>query len=205
MRTGFWIACASSILFYQPSFGQAIVVPDDNMRLSPHVDSQLLNTSLYSSVNAENCDGILCAYVTFNYVNGMLDFRTNQFAGRQGDYFLVSAGDIFSEATIGKYPAVFLEGRIPGPPIQVGTSDFFLGVHIGGSTDYGWVQFRPSDGEVTMVANTMSYGSRGIVVGTTQVVPEPTFGAIVSIALTALISNVRDPRAGYRSTINYSK
>jgi hypothetical protein len=47
---------------------------------------------------------------------------------------------------------------------------------------YGWVHLRPVNGVLTMVGNVMSYGSPGIVVGTTMLVPEPATWALATVA-----------------------
>jgi hypothetical protein len=122
-----------------------------------------------------------------------LDFRAEQPLGWANDWYLVSPGDVFSEATRATYPAMFEDNR-PGPPVEVGASDFYLGFHLPVSTAYGWVRLRPIGGAVTMVANAVAYSSRGIVVGTTQVVPEPTSAAVLPIALAALICKLRITR-----------
>jgi hypothetical protein len=78
---------------------------------------------------------------------------------------------------------------------EVGTGDFYIGVWlVTGSSPftqrgqyYGWVHLRPVDGMLTMVANAMSFNSRGIVVGTLQVVPEPASAAIAVVGLVALL------------------
>jgi hypothetical protein len=180
------------ILLQEASFGQPIVVPNDNVRLSPFLNDHLLNVGLSPSANVSNCGDLVCSYVVFEYENGVLDFGADhQFATISGDWYLVPAGDIFSEATIDQYPAMFLQGRLIGPPVEVGTSDFYLGVRLDISEAYGWVRLRPIGDMVTMVANAVSYNSRGIVVGTTQVVPEPTSSVVLPFAMAALFYNLR--------------
>jgi hypothetical protein len=187
MRAVFWVACIWALLGQQAGFSQPIVVPNENVLLSPVGDEHLLNVSRSPSFDADNCQELFCSFVVFEYENGVLDFGADhQFLTVSGDWYLVSAGDIFSEATTDQYPAMFLQGHLVGPPVDVGTSDFYLGVGLDTST-YGWVQLRPIDGGLTMVANVIAYGSRGIVVGTTQVVPEPTSRPLLLIGLAALI------------------
>jgi hypothetical protein len=173
MRASFWIACACATSLQQISFGQAIVVPETNVALGESfLGDNELSVSL-GSITAENCEDPFCAFVRFSYANGVIDFGGPQLLGQTGDWYLVSVGDIFSDSTIAILPVIYLEHQFPGPnPVQVGTSDFFLGVRLNPST-YGWVQLNPIDGDLTMVANAMSYGSRGIVVGILIVVPEP--------------------------------
>jgi hypothetical protein len=115
----------------------------------------------------------------------------------QSDWFLVQPGNTFSAATInaGQFPAIV---NVISPPqggeVTVGPGDFYLGVRTGRGFEgprpkrnaYGWVHLRPVNGVLTMVENVMSYNSRGIIVGTTTVVPEPstvpTIGMAISLA-----------------------
>jgi hypothetical protein len=172
------------MLLAQAAFGQPIVVPNDNVRLSPFLNDHLLNVGLSPSSNVSVCGDLVCSYVVFEYENGVLDFGADhQFATISGDWYLVSAGDIFSEATIDQYPAMFLQGRLVGPPVEVGTSDFYLGVRLDISDAYGWVRLSPIDGMITMLANAIAYRSRGIVVGTLHTVPEPSSAGLTIVGL----------------------
>lgn len=73
--------------------------------------------------------------------------------------------------------------------MAVGPNEFYLGVRTGAGfggnpvppnrTAYGRVHLRPVNGVLSMVENVMSYNSRGVIVGTTSVVPEP-FGACIN-------------------------
>jgi hypothetical protein len=194
MQARFWIACAWLLLFQQASFGQPIVVANDNIRLRPSpFDSHLLNVARSPSSDVNNCEDLVCTYVVFDYEDGVLEFGPNQFLTLSGDWYLVSAGDIFSKETKGAYPAMFVD-RDWGPPVAVGTSDFYLGVNLDILGAYGWVQLRPMDDMMTMVANAIAYDSRGIVVGTTQVVPEPISRVMLSVALAGVISSLRIAR-----------
>jgi hypothetical protein len=98
-------------------------------------------------------------------------------------YRIVDYRDVFNPRVIGD--------RVG----EVGTGDFYLGIWIVNGDplqppplqNYGWVHLRPVDGELTMVSNAMSYLGRGIVIGTTIVVPEPATAAIVVIGLLAVL------------------
>jgi hypothetical protein len=92
---------------------------------------------------------------------------------------------------LGEFPVVLnLAPPASSPPALVGTGDFFLGVRTGLGYNlpqdrnvYGWVHLRPVNGVLTMLENVMSYNSRGVVVGTTIVVPEPMSNSILAFAL----------------------
>ena len=116
----------------------------------------------------------------------------------QSDWYLVEPGDAFSDAAIAavQFPVLF-DANWPntpiGGPVSLGSGEFYLGVRTGAGfgggpnrTAYGWVHLRPDGGGLTMVENVMSYNSRGIIVGTTTVVPEPAALAIVAIAVSLL-------------------
>jgi hypothetical protein len=112
----------------------------------------------------------------------------------QSDWFLVQPGNIFSDATIqaGQFPAILNVLPPPqGGEVTVGPGEFYLGIRTGRGfvgpgqprrNAYGWVHLRPENGALTMVQNVMSYNSRGIIVGTTTVVPEPAALALVAVA-----------------------
>jgi hypothetical protein len=111
------------------------------------------------------------------------------------DWFLVQPGDVFSAARIaaGQFPPIVTFGPQSYPPVSVGAGDFYLGVRTGqGATRdcFGWVQLRQISGigtTVVMIDNVMSYDSRGIIVGTTTVVPEPAASGLGLVGLGAVI------------------
>jgi hypothetical protein len=129
--------------------------------------------------------------ITFQYDGAKIKV-TNILLDEGSDWFLVQPGDVFSAATVnaGQFPAIMNLSPPPhGGEVAVGSGEFFLGVRTAGNppgnyfnrTTYGWVRLRPENGVLTMVENVMSFNSRGIIVGTATVVPEPL--AIVSIGL----------------------
>lgn len=73
--------------------------------------------------------------------------------------------------------------------LDVGFGEFFLGVNTG-NTDgagfpprnlYGWARLRNTAGNLTLEDNAMTYSGSGIIVGTTQVIPEPAlFGLFIA-------------------------
>jgi hypothetical protein len=111
------------------------------------------------------------------------------------DWYFVQPGNAFSDVAVaaGQFP-VIIDFNSFGMA-TVGPGEFFLGVRTSfGSasppgppnrTAYGWVHLRPENGVLTMVENVMSYNSRGIIVGTTTVVPEPASIALLVLGLTS--------------------
>ena len=137
--------------------------------------------------------------IHFDYENGIIDAG---FVSADGgiDLFLVQPNQVFSPAAVDAGSVTVIHNLVPpksSPPVFVGTSDIYLGVrtgvgfippftpdHVVPNRDvYGWVHLRPVNGVLTMVENVISYNSRGIVVPTTSVVPEPTSAAMVACGL----------------------
>jgi hypothetical protein len=128
----------------------------------------------------------------------------------QSDWFHVRPGDVFSAATItaGQFPTILNRDPLQNGEVEVGPGEFYLGVRTGlgysyfdngnygppNRNAYGWVRLRPDNGVLTMVENVMSYNSRGIVVGTTTVVPEPASLATMGVGLLLAIWRLRLPR-----------
>jgi hypothetical protein len=123
----------------------------------------------------------------------------------QSDWYLVQPGDVFSATTInaGKFPLIFNTTPLQNGEVPVGSGDFYLGVRTGRGFEgtignpgpprrdaYGWVHLRPVSGVLTMVGNVMSYNSRGIIVGTKTVVPEPStvLSIVIAISVATLFS-----------------
>jgi hypothetical protein len=118
------------------------------------------------------------------------------------DWYVVHSGDEFSRANIGAglFPTLIRVSPttpIPGPSLNVGTGDFWLGVAtgtvlFGERTVYGWVHLHPSfpgSTSLQMVENVMTYNSLGVIVGTTTaIVPEPNTIAMSFCALVWCLS-----------------
>jgi hypothetical protein len=180
----------------------AQVVIDENARFGVSPDPGLGDYRL----GASKCvawDGPACLdtqpSIHFDFGNGVID--SGFVSADEGiDLFLVQPNEVFSAAAVEAGSVTVIHNLVPpksSPPVFVGTSDFYLGVrtgvgfippftpdHVVPNRDvYGWVHLRPVNGVLTMVENVMSYNSRGIVVGTTTVVPEPMSAAMLIVAL----------------------
>ena len=86
------------------------------------------------------------------------------------DWYVVNEGDEFSLATIGSGQfAVLLEACVAGPPVEVPSGEFYLGVATGlGFGDrevFGWVRMKSEAGVLEMVRNVIAYDCDGIIVG----------------------------------------
>lgn len=104
------------------------------------------------------------------------------------DWYFASFGNEFSDVNIqANLFQVFVRGTNSGfetNEIDVGYGSFYLGVNTGKMISgndpfpprnlYGWVHLQNSDGNLTMLGNAMSYQGPGIIVGTTQAIPEPS-------------------------------
>jgi hypothetical protein len=96
--------------------------------------------------------------------------------------FVVEPGNLLSESNIatGQFQELRFFDLQPTPvPVGGGETGFYLGV-AELSEEYtdqlGWIHLRPRilpSSELEMVQNVMSYNTRGIIVGTTTIVPEP--------------------------------
>jgi hypothetical protein len=118
-------------------------------------------------------------------------------------WYVVSAGQALTQQTIqqGLVAPLITSGPIFHPSVKlIRGQDVYLGVVTGqgnGPEDrdvYGWVLLRPVGAflpTLTMIDNTMSYQSEGIIVGTSIVVPEPTHAALVGGMLLSLILSWR--------------
>ena len=112
------------------------------------------------------------------------------------DWYLVDAGDPFSEAKIdaGLFTPLFVN-IVSSGPVPVGPGSFFMGVSTGqGFTDFpdpnrdvfGWIELSISGTDLTDAGNAVAYGAKGIFVGTNIPIPEPSTALLLASALAAL-------------------
>lgn len=177
MRTDFCIACLFAAMITQQAWAQTVVVPNDNVRLSRINEMG----DYYLFVCAETvCTDPGRPYFAFlSYTGSSITIDPNMTSADYQYYHVANFGEVFNPRVIGNSLG------------EVGTGDFYLGIWIPTGDplnppplqDYGWVHLRPVNGELTMVSNAMSYLGRGIVIGTTTVVPESTTAMIGAIGL----------------------
>jgi hypothetical protein len=184
-------------LAFAPAFGQ-VVVENDNVVYGDSLNK--LSFSVYKE--AEIGD------VNFTVANFTLSGSELKFDGGSLDegssWYAVQPGDLFSPQTIasGEFTPLVTFGPMSYPAVNVGAGDFYLGIrtfslNAPGKSAFGWVHLN-SDGtelasHATMVSNAMSYGSRGIIVGTTILVPEP-YGLAMVAGLGVVASSQRVSR-----------
>ena len=182
----------------------AQVVINENVRfnaIAPSLGEYRIAASKCVTWDAPACLGAQPS-VALRYDSGILD--AGLVTLDEGiDLFVTQPNDVFTAKNVemGNFPIVLnLVPPVSSPPAPVGTGDFYLGVRTGvgfvalgipNRDVYGWVHLRPVNGILTMVENVMSYNSRGIVVGTTIVVPEPTSLAMVACGLVIGLINGR--------------
>ena len=180
MRANLWIMCMCTVLGAQESFAQTVVVPNHNVEFQ--------RTNQASEYRIDVCPAAACPdpgfryFATLSYSGSSIGLDPNMKSADYHYYRIVDYGDVFNPTVIGDSVG------------EVGTGDFYLGIWITNGDplqppplqNYGWVHLRPVDGELTMVSNAMSYLSRGIVIGTTIVIPEPTTTMIAAIGLYTL-------------------
>jgi hypothetical protein len=124
--------------------------------------------------------------ILINASGSILTFVTTNL-DEASDWYLVSFEDAFSKANIQSnlFPVfVRTSSGFESNVLDVGFGSFYLGVNTGnidGGYDpfpprnlYGWVHLQNTGGSLTMLGNAMSYSGSGIVVGTTQAIPEPS-------------------------------
>jgi hypothetical protein len=120
-----------------------------------------------------------------------------------GNFYVMQPGDVLSHATANQLMV------IRQTPITVPPGDRYLGARIIGGlgTSFGWLHLRPGQDKVLrVVSNALAFGTNGIIVGTTQVVPEPAAwimvaaGAIVVFWRGIVVSAVRLPPPTFRAS-----
>jgi hypothetical protein len=121
------------------------------------------------------------------------------------DWYSTSLLDEFSRSSIlGDSHQVFVRATILGfesNDLTTGFGDFYLGVNTGDIgtpwTDlpprnlYGWAHLQNIGGNLSMLENAMSYRGTGIVVGTTQIIPEPSSYILIICGLAITVSRRR--------------
>ncbi len=112
------------------------------------------------------------------------------------DWFLTSINQEFSEASItaSAHPVFIKQTPIYQDfPLDTGLGDFYLGVNTGNSDGvgftprniYGWAILRNDSGNLSLLDSAFSYGGSGIIVGTTNTVPEPSSCVFIATGFSA--------------------
>jgi hypothetical protein len=171
----------------------AVLVPNANIQFSNSGDHPPANYT--AVVNQNNAADLTQAWFQLSgnassgYSFGLTTYLTDEGA----DWYWVSNGEVFSKQTISDH--IWMDNLafpFSTSPRPVAT-DFYLGVSTGNIDSgpdqrdvFGWVHFKIVLGALTMVENVLAYESVGIVIGTTQTVPEPSTFAIAAASLIAV-------------------
>jgi hypothetical protein len=169
----------------------AVVVSDTNVSLS---DGAPISDYVLAVFKQETTNPTT---MWFDVSGGMLSWA-NINVDEASDWYLTSYGDAFTQATIqaGDFP-IFVRATDTGfesNDLDVGLGDFYLGVNTGYGSRiglpaprdvYGWVHLQNSGGTLSMLGNAVAYDEGGIVIGTTQAIPEPPSAALFLSALAA--------------------
>ena len=113
--------------------------------------------------------------------------------GEPNNWYVVSEGDIFSEANIdsGIFPNIsFNPLGGPQPEVDLGTlGDHFFAVtekpHL--SFGYGWAKVRLSEDPPQLLESAFASGVEGIVIGTQTIVPEPEAYSTAWLGIAVLV------------------
>ena len=174
LATGLVLTC------HHQSVGAPVVVANSNVVVSPNTDFPPANYT--AVVNQNNALDTTQAWFQLggNEPTGY-SFRLHTYLTDEGaDWYWVDAGDLLSEQTIAD--GVWMD-NLAFPFTQQTrpvATDFYLGIATGNIDSgpdqrdaYGWVHLQIVAGKLTMVENVMSYDSVGIIVGTSNAIPEP--------------------------------
>jgi hypothetical protein len=154
-----------------------VVISDTNITLSDGGGiSGYALTTFQSSASGSTTMWFNVSGETFSWVDSNVD--------EGSDWYLTSFDDQFTGATIQNDDfSVFFRATDTGYETHdrnVGYGDFYLGVatsaEIGRAFPrdvFGWVHLQNDNGTLTMLGNAVAYDEGGIIIGTTQAVPEP--------------------------------
>ncbi len=180
-------------LFLPVLAGATTVVVGTNISLSGALGIADFQLSVFQDAAATD---FTCAVFDFdgtnvNFIDGCID--------EGSDWYLVMDMDAFSRSNIaeGMFTALFVNLSSSGP-VPVGPGSFFLGVRTGlgfganATRDvFGWIELSISGTDLLEVGDTVAYGAEGIVVGTSNPIPEPSTAVLLGIGLVGMAARRR--------------
>ena len=187
----FIVLLALALVFSSPL--QAEVIEDTQIESNGGVSGLNFEVTVFQTPDMSDPTAILVTpdFVFPDMVGATTTLSFDNFALDEGsDWYAVEPNDVFSAATIANGDFPFLTGESPGSlgelEVTVGES-FFLGVNTGNldspngpREDFGWGEFVfDFNGELRVVDSAVAYDQGGIVVGTSQSVPEPSSAAVL--------------------------
>jgi hypothetical protein len=176
------------------SAGQTVVVDDNIGFAAPDSFSASHRGSIQQAATGDDVTS-----VWFDYDGSSLTAVAWN-PDEESDWYVANPGDAFGFATVakGQFTPIFTVDN-PRPQVFVGSKEFYLAVSTT-STDevgirepfcdsndpvcrkvFGWLRLRNVRGQLEMVENAVAYGSLGILVGTTELVPEPSCILLVGL------------------------
>lgn len=186
MKTLLVVAVAISSFAFSSAYGQ-VIVENDNVVLDDSLGKLSFSVYKEAQIGSEN-------FTVANFTLAGSELKFDSASLDEGSsWYVVQPGDRFTLQTIasGQFTPLVTLGPQPYPAVTVGEGDFYLGIqtfsfsfNAPSKWALGWVHLR-SDGtelspHVTMISNVMSYDNRGIIIGTTTLVPEPSGLATVA-------------------------
>ncbi len=192
-----------ALILFSAADASAQVVIDSNITFTP--DASRPGANYFGSIQQypdQSYTGVWFNYTgcatfgcTLQAVTTLLD--------EGSDWYVVRAGDDFTKDAVhnGVFPT-YLDKTVttsPYPIRSIPIGDFYVGVRTGRGGGwypgvpnfpdtwdiFGWVKLRNTGAQLEMISNVVAYGVQGIVIGTTQVVPEPSSLATGLLAFSA--------------------
>jgi hypothetical protein len=168
------------------SAAEAAVVSDTNITLSSGGGNADYALTVFQSEASGSTE------MLFDVSGSEISF-TNTTVDEGSDWYLTSYRDMFTLASIdaGEFPYIVVDTDtgFDHNVLTVGSGDFYLGVATDAEIGrfkprdvFGWVHLQNDNGTLTMLDNAVAYGEGGIIIGTTQAVPEPNALALLLFA-----------------------